>query len=165
MHHASRVLHCSQLNNRASIMEFRFSETSAVLSSIDKLPPAYDQLLHRLASEGDQVFDLPINRIDFGNHGCPHCGLDDFVRCGQCGSFFCDVRSALHRSCPQCGSIIARESIKQMESLSASTHGVTDENHELIRQKKLEAARGVFRRLPSTSKQQAIEPPQRKLLR
>ncbi|SFF14229.1 hypothetical protein SAMN05421541_106357 [Actinoplanes philippinensis] len=35
--------------------------------------------------------------------GCPGCGADSYVRCGECGEMCCWRTSTSHHTCPGCG--------------------------------------------------------------
>ncbi|WP_436534189.1 hypothetical protein [Actinoplanes sp. HUAS TT8] len=51
--------------------------------------------------------------------GCPGCGANGYVRCGNCGEIGCWRTSATHHRCPNCGyqSVVsgAIESVDAME--------------------------------------------------
>lgn len=138
--HFSRVVHCSRRRERASIVEFLLSSTSATISAVNPLPPGYEKVMHRFAEEEDEVARIPAGAVNWGKFRCAHCGQRHLLLCSGCGSWYCDNKQENHIACPKCGSWASRRDIVPVKAVEASTYGTSGERPDVIRQKKIEAA-------------------------
>lgn len=109
--HGERILYCSTVPQASAVLILKLNEKGAEIM---------DVIVRRKASAsahgGAQAArnkECDSRALLWGNYkGCPHCGNDALVLCGDCGSLACIAIEADSSVCPACaskGKVVNRE--------------------------------------------------------
>ncbi|WP_095193956.1 TerY-C metal binding domain-containing protein [Pseudomonas sp. Irchel 3A7] len=108
--HGERILYCSTVPQASAVLILKLNEKGAEIMDVivrRKAPAPAHGGAQATRKECDS------RALLWGNYkGCPHCGNDALVLCGDCGSLACIAIEADSSVCPACaskGKVVNRE--------------------------------------------------------
>lgn len=84
----NQIIHCSE-NGRVFLREITFTDQSAMVTNVEKLPPGYEWSIEAMRDPYEPVFSFDVG-LSFkpGCHRCPYCGNQSVFHC-HCGALSC----------------------------------------------------------------------------
>ncbi len=125
-----QVIFCSGRKGRAFRREVAVSSNSALITAVEKLPPAYELALEKMQNPGELVAYLKgrVNYVE-GCGVCPFCGNGSVFIC-DCGRMSCIARDERsHHCCPSCDRV---QTVKDAEGSYASESGLIGNPQERL---------------------------------
>jgi len=125
-----QVIFCSGRKGRAFRREIALSSKSAMITAVEKLPPAYELAIAKMQYPGELVahFRGQLSYVE-GCGVCPFCGNGSVFIC-DCGMMSCIARDQRsHHCCPSCDRI---HTVQDADSFSASESGLIGRSQPVI---------------------------------
>lgn len=99
MDRTRQIVFCSDDRGRAFLVTIAYTQTHAVVTDCEKIPPGYDIAMQRMRGAREGVLKLENLQMDETKRQCPFCGNRDTFYC-KCGMISCMNDSKKIHACP-----------------------------------------------------------------